>query len=97
MSYLENGLDSIQKSLAWQAENQPANIPTKFEMDVLVRFEVFEKASQVQENLQPAVYKPSAKSHRSLTMYLEFILRKTSLSNWTTVGRVIVYTLLKSK
>ena len=29
----------------------------------LLRFLVFEKASQFQEHLQPAVYKASAKSH----------------------------------
>ena len=36
MNYLKNVLDSIYRSLA------PANIPTKIQMNILVRFEVIQ-------------------------------------------------------
>ena len=39
MNYLKNVLDSIYKSLA------PASIPTKIEMNILVRFEVIQISS----------------------------------------------------
>ena len=42
MNYLKNGLDSIYKSLAQQAWNHPANVPTKFDLNCLVSFEVIQ-------------------------------------------------------
>ena len=74
MNYLKNVLDSIYKSPA------PANIPTKIEMNILVRFEVIQISSFLERQLIsrefPAkVIKASAESHQSLPMRLEFILQ----------------------
>ena len=64
MNYLENVLDSIYKSLA------PANIPTKIEMNILVRFEVIKISSLSERQLisrifTAEVYKASAESQQS--------------------------------
>ena len=80
MNSLENRSDSTYKSLAWQSYTHQSNVPTKFDMNYLVSFEVvqissFEKNSWFQENLQPAVYKDSGKLHRSMTICVKFILR----------------------
>ena len=45
MNYVENSLDSIYKSLAWHEENHQVNVPTKFEMNILVSFEVIQIVS----------------------------------------------------
>ena len=42
VNYLENGLDSIYKSLAKLTLNRLANVPTKFDMNCLVSFEVIQ-------------------------------------------------------
>ena len=73
MNYLKNVLDSIHKSLA------PANIPTKIEMNILVRFEVTQISSLsecqlISKKFTAEVYKASGESHQSLPMCLEFIL-----------------------
>ena len=67
MNYLKNALDSIYKSLA------PANIPTKTEMNMSVRFEVIQISSLSERQLisrkfTAEVYKASAESHKSLPM-----------------------------
>ena len=67
MNYLKNALDSIYKSLA------PANIPTKIEMNMSVRFEVIQISSLSERQLisrkfTAEVYKASAESHKSLPM-----------------------------
>ena len=74
MNYLNNVLDSIYKSLA------PANIPTKIEMNILVRFEViqissFSESHLISRKFTAEVYKASADSHQSLPMCPEFILQ----------------------
>ena len=74
MNYLKNVLDSIYKSIA------PANIPTKIEMNVLVRFEViqisnFSERQLISRKFTAEVYKASAESHQSLPMCPEFILQ----------------------
>ena len=74
LNYLKNVLDSIYKSPA------PANIPTKIEMNILVRFEVIQISSFLERQLisrkfAAEVYKASAESHQSLSMHLEFILQ----------------------
>ena len=78
MNYLKNVLDSIYKSLA------PANIPTKIEMNILVKFEVIQISSLSERQLiskrfTAGAYKASAGSHHSLPMCPEFILEKTFL------------------
>ena len=45
MNYLKNGLDFIYKSLAQQAQNHPANVPTKSDMNCLRSFEVIQISS----------------------------------------------------
>ena len=74
MNYLKNVLDFIYKSPA------PANVPTKIEMNILVRFEVIQISSVLERQLisrkfVAEVYKASVESHQSLPMRLEFILR----------------------
>ena len=74
MNYLKNVLDSIYKSIA------PANIPTKIEMNILVRFEViqissFSERQLISRKFTAEVYKASAESHQSLPMCPEFILQ----------------------
>ena len=59
MNYLKNVLDSKYKSLA------PANIPTKLEMNILVRFEViqisrFSECQLMSRKFTAEVYKASA-------------------------------------
>ena len=61
MHYLKNVLDSIYKS------PDPANIPTKIEMNILVRFEVIQISSFSESQL--------IESHHSLPMCPEFILQ----------------------
>ena len=79
MNYLKNILDSIYKSIA------AANIPTKLEMNILVRFEVtkissFSECQLISRKFTAEVYKASeAESHDSLRMCPEFILQQTSL------------------
>ena len=73
MNSLKNALDSIYKSLAL------ANIPTKIEMNILVRFEViqissFSERQLISKKFTAEVYKASAESHHSLPMCPEFIL-----------------------
>ena len=67
MNYLKNVLDSICQSLA------PANIPTKIEMNILVRFKViqissFSERRLISRKFAAEVYKDSAESHQSLPM-----------------------------
>ena len=67
-------LDSIYKSTA------PTNIPTKIEMNSLVRFEViqissFSERQLISRKFTAEVYKASAESHQSLPMCPEFILQ----------------------
>ena len=67
MNYLKNILDSTYKSLA------SANIPTKIEMNILVRFEViqissFSERQMISRKFTAEVYKVSADSHQSLPM-----------------------------
>ena len=74
MNYLKNVLDSIYKSLA------PANIPTKIEMYILVKFEVIQMLSLSERQLisrkfTAEVYKASAESYQSLPICTEFILQ----------------------
>ena len=74
MNYLKNVLYSIYKSIA------AANIPTKIEMNILVRFEVtqissFSECQLILRKFTAEVYKASAESHQSLLMCLEFILQ----------------------
>ena len=76
MNYLKNVLDSIYKSIA------PANIPTKIEMNILVRFEVtciqissFSERQLISRKFTAEVYKASAESHQSLPVCPEFILQ----------------------
>ena len=74
MNYLKNVLDSIYKSLA------PANIPTKIEINILVRFEVtqissFSERHLISRKFTAEVYKASAETHQSLPMCPEFILQ----------------------
>ena len=75
MNYLKNILDSICKSIA------AANIPTKIEMNILIRFEVtqissFSECQLNSRKFTAEVYKASeAESHESLPMCLEFILQ----------------------
>ena len=74
MNYLKNVLDSIYKSIA------SANIPTKIEMNILVRFEVIQISSFSEHQLilrkfTAEVYKASAESLQSLPMCPEFILQ----------------------
>ena len=74
MNYLKNVLDSIYKSLT------PANIPTKIEMNILVRFEViqissFSERQLISKKFTAEVYKASAESHHSLPMCPEFIFQ----------------------
>ena len=71
---LENVLDSVYLSLA------PANIPTKIEMNILVRFEgiqisSFSECQLISRKFAAEVYRASADSHQSLPMRLEFILQ----------------------
>ena len=78
MNCLKNVLDSIYRSLA------PANIPTKIEMSILVRFKViqissFSECQLISRKFTAEVYKASAESHRSLPMCPEFILQQTFL------------------
>ena len=59
MNYLKNVLDSIYKSIA------TANIPTKIEMNILVRFEViqissFSECQLISRKFTAEVYKASA-------------------------------------
>ena len=73
MNYLKNVLDSLYESLA------PANIPTKIEMNILVRFEViqissFSEHQLISRTFTAEVYKASTDSHQSLPMCPEFIL-----------------------
>ena len=67
MNYLKSVLDSIYKSLA------PANIPTKIEMNILVRFEVIQISSFSESHLISRKF--TADSHQSLPMCPEFILQ----------------------
>ena len=74
MHYHKNVLDSMYKSPG------PANIPTKIEMDILVRFEViqissFSEHQLISRKFTAEVYKASAESHQSLPMCPEFILQ----------------------
>ena len=74
MNYLKNVFDSIYKSIA------AANIPTKIEMNILVRFEVtqissFSEYQLISRKFTAEVYKGSAESHQSLPMCPEFILQ----------------------
>ena len=74
MNYLKNVLDSIYKSPA------PANIPTKIEMNILVRFEVFQisgffERQLISKKFAAEVYKASAESDQNLPMHLELILQ----------------------
>ena len=74
MNYLKDVLDSRYKSLA------PASIPTKMEMNILVRFEViqissFSERQLISKKFTDEVYKASAESHHSLPMCPEFILQ----------------------
>ena len=74
MNYPPNVLDSIYKSLA------PVNIPTKSEMNILVRFEViqilsFSERQLILKKFTAEVYKASAESHHGLPMCPEFILQ----------------------
>ena len=74
MNYFKNVLDSIYKSLF------PANIPTKIEMNILVRFEdiqisSFSECQLISRKFTAEVYKASAESHQSLPMCPEFILQ----------------------
>ena len=74
MNYLKNVLDSIYKSIA------VANIPTKIEMNILVRFEVtqisgFSECQLISRKFTAEVSKASAESHQSLPMCPEFILQ----------------------
>ena len=74
MNYLKNVLDFIYKSIA------PNNIPTKIEMNILVRFEViqissFSECQLISRKFKAEVYKASAESHQSLLMSPEFILQ----------------------
>ena len=74
MSYLKNVLDSIYKPLA------PANIPTKIEMNILLRFEViqissFSERQLISRKFTAEVYKVSEESHQILPMCPEFILQ----------------------
>ena len=64
MNYHNNVLDSVYKSLA------PANIPTKTEINILVRFEViqisgFSERQLISRKFTAEVYKASAESHVS--------------------------------
>ena len=74
MNYLKNVLDSIYKSLA------PANIPTKIEMNILVRFDVirissFSERRLISRKFTDEVYKALAELHQSLPMCPEFIFQ----------------------
>ena len=74
MNYLKIVLDSIYKSRA------PANIPTKIEMNILVRFDVFQvsrfsERQLISRKFAAEVYKTSTESDQSLPMRLEFILQ----------------------
>ena len=74
MNYLKNVPGSMYKFLA------PANIPTKIEMNILVRFEViqisnFSECQLISRKFAAEVYKASAESHQSLSMRPEFILQ----------------------
>ena len=74
MNYLKIVLDSIYKSRA------PANTPTKIEMNILVRFDVFQvsrfsERQLISRKFAAEVYKTSAESDQSLPMRLEFILQ----------------------
>ena len=76
MNYLKNVLDSIHKSIA------PTNIPTKIEMNILVRFEViqissFSERQLISRKFEAEVYEASAETHQSLLMSPspEFILQ----------------------
>ena len=74
MNYLKNMLDSTHKSLA------PPNIPTKIQMNILVRFEViqissFSECQLISKTFTVEVYKASAESHHSPPMCPEFILQ----------------------
>ena len=74
MNYLKDVLDSIYKSKA------AANIHTKIEMNILVRFEVtqissFSECQLISRKFTAEVYKASAESHQSLPMCPEFILQ----------------------
>ena len=69
MNYLRNVLYSIYKSLA------PANIPTRIEMNILVRLEVIQISSFSERQLISKTFKASAESHHSLPMCPEFILQ----------------------
>ena len=75
MNYLKNVLESIQKSTA------KANIPTKIEINILVRFEVtqilsFSERQLISRKFTVEIYKASAESHQSLPMCPEFILQR---------------------
>ena len=72
--HLKNVLDSIYKSIA------AVNIPTKIEMNILVRFEVtqissFSECQLISRKFTAEVYKASGESHQGLPMCLEFILQ----------------------
>ena len=74
MNYLKNVLDSIYKSLAL------VNIPTKIEMNILVRFEAiqissFSESQLISRKFAAEVHKASAESHQNLPMRPEFILQ----------------------
>ena len=76
MNYLKNVLDSIYKSLA------PANIPTKIEMNILVRFKViqissFSERQFISRKFTAEVYKALAELHQSLpcVLILSFKIR----------------------
>ena len=78
INYFKNVLDSIYKSLV------PANISTKIEMNILVRFEViqissFSESQLISRKFTAEVDKASAVSHESLPMCPEFILQQTFL------------------
>ena len=62
----------------------PANIPTKIEMNILVRLEVIQISCFLEHQLisrkfTAEVHKASAESHQSLPMCHEFILQQASL------------------
>ena len=61
MNYLKTVLDSIYKSLA------PANIPTKIEMNILVRFEVIQISSFSKRQLILKNYSWSLQSFSRVT------------------------------
>ena len=110
MNYLKNVLNSIYKSLV--PANIPIkiemNILVRYEV---IQISSFSERQLISRKFTAEVYKVSAKSHQSLPMCPGFILQWTSLfcfcsltidncllmSNGTTVGCAMFYTLSKSK